>query len=557
MALPDKKESSLRGKLALCRKKLDVMSIELKAYRELGGLAARGAARSSILSRVMDFSLKVMDSNSGAIYMLDTGSGEFAVEAQRNGKNSPSKKNAMAAAVEAARSGKPYMTAPTAGAGQGPKAAHILAVPIKSKSRVVGVIEVFSRAGREPFTKAELQVMASLSRHFSIILERAGLVTELDGRLKQFSTLNEVGNLLISTLDQAVIRHRAMESITRLMHAETGSLLLVDREQDELYFEVALGEKGKKLKEVRLSIGEGIAGWVAKHGKPLIIHDVPKDWRFQCKMDRRSKFRTRDMVCVPMRIKGRTIGVLQAINRIGGSFGNDDLKLFQMFSNQVAVALDNARLYQEILDTFYATSEALAEAIEKRDPYTGGHTRRVLGYCMATAGYLKMPSKSLEVLKLSAVLHDIGKIGVEDSVLRKEAPLDMKEALAMRMHPQHGAEILKHIPHLKDVMPGMLYHHERVDGLGYPEGLKGRHIPLVAKIISVADTYDAMTTTRPYRKGLPAKVALAELEKFSGIQFDGRVVKAFFKAYMNGDIDGITHQWAGEQKHRAEAFVQL
>ncbi|OGQ01467.1 MAG: hypothetical protein A2W38_01115 [Deltaproteobacteria bacterium RBG_19FT_COMBO_58_16] len=155
------------------------------------------------------------------------------------------------------------------------------------------------------------------------------------------------------------------------------------------------------------------------------------------------------------------------------------------------------------------------------------------------------------------MLHDIGKIGVEDSVLRKEAPLDMKEALAMRMHPQHGAEILKHIPHLKDVMPGMLYHHERVDGLGYPEGLKGRHIPLVAKIISVADTYDAMTTTRPYRKGLPAKVALAELEKFSGIQFDGRVVKAFFKAYMNGDIDGITHQWAGEKKQRAEAFVQL
>ena len=426
-----------------------------------------------------------------------------------------------------------------------------------NKNKVIGVIEVFSKPGREPFTKAELQVMASLSRQFSIILERAGLVTELDGRLKQFSTLNEVSNLLISTLDQAVIRHRAMESITRLMHAETGSLLLVDREKDELYFEVALGEKGKKLKEVRLSIGEGIAGWVAKHGKPLIIHDVSKDWRFQCKMDKRSKFKTRDMVCVPLRIKGNTIGVLQAINRIGGSFAAEDLKLFQMFSNQVAVALDNARLYQEILDTFYATSEALAEAIEKRDPYTGGHTRRVLGYCMATAKYLKMPSESLEVLKLSAVLHDIGKIGVEDRVLRKEAPLDREEALAMRMHPQHGAEILKHIPHLKDIMPGMLYHHERVDGLGYPEGLKGGKIPLIAKIISVADTYDAMTTTRPYRRGLPARVALAELEKFSGVQFDVKVVKAFFKAYKNGDIDGITHQLVPEIQQRAEAFVQL
>jgi len=556
MARPDKKESALRSKLALYRKKLDAMSIELKAYRELGGLAARGAARSSILTRVMDFSLKVMDSGSGALYMLDPESGEFTVEVERNGAASPTKKDALDAAGQAARSGRPHMGDASV-AGQSQRAAHILAVPIKNKKKVIGVIEVFSRPGREPFTRAELQVLASLSRHFSIILERAGLVAELDGRLKHLSTLNEVSNLLISTLDQDVIRHRAMESITRLMRAETGSLLLVDRERNELYFEVALGEKGKKLKEVRLSIGEGIAGWVAKHGKPLIIHDVSKDWRFQSKMDKRSKFNTRNMVCVPMRIKGRTIGVLQAINRIGGSFANEDLKLFQMFSNQVAVALDNARLYQEILDTFYATSEALAEAIEKRDPYTGGHTRRVLGYCMATARYLKMPTKALEVLKLSAVLHDIGKIGVEDRVLRKEAPLDREEALAMRMHPQHGAEILKHIPHLKDIMPGMLCHHERVDGLGYPNGLKGRQIPLVAKIISVADTYDAMTTTRPYRKGLPAKVALAELEKFSGIQFDVRVVNAFFKAYKNGDIDGVTHQWVPEIEQRAEALAQM
>lgn len=549
MTLPDKKENTLKNRLAFYRKKLDVMSIELKAYRELGGLAARGASRSSILSRVMDFSLKVMDAASGSLYMSDEATGEFAVEAQRDGKTSPSKKKALAAAIEAARTGKPYISAP-------PRGSHILAVPIKMKRKVIGVIEVFSRAGRKPFEKAELQVMASLSRHFSIIMERAGLVTELDGRVKQFSTLNEVGNLLISTLDQTVIRHRAMESITRLMNAETGSLLLVDKEKNELYFEVALGEKGKKLKEVRLSVGEGIAGWVAQHGKPLVIHDVSKDWRFQGKMDRRSKFKTRDMVCVPVRIKGNTIGVLQAINKVGGSFGADDMKLFQMFSNQVAVALDNARLYKEILDTFYATSEALAEAIEKRDPYTGGHTRRVLGYCMATAKYLDMPPRALEVLKLSAVLHDIGKIGVEDRVLKKEAPLDMEEALAMRMHPQHGAEILKHIPHLKDMMPGMLYHHERVDGRGYPEGLKGPQIPLVAKIISVADTYDAMTTTRPYRKGLPAKVALAELEKFSGIQFDAKVVKAFLMAYRHGDIDGICHPWVLETKQRAEAFVQ-
>lgn len=147
-----------------------------------------------------------------------------------------------------------------------------------------------------------------------------------------------------------------------------------------------------------------------------------------------------------------------------------------------------------------------------------------------------------ELLRLSAVLHDIGKIGVADSILRKQAPLDNDEAAAMRQHPLYGVQILNHVPQLKDVIPGMLYHHEKLDGRGYPEGLLGGKIPLVAKIIAVADTYDAMTTTRPYRKGLPAETAIGELKKFSGTQFDGAVVEAFLKAFDAGAVQGIvTH----------------
>jgi HD-GYP domain-containing protein (c-di-GMP phosphodiesterase class II) len=248
------------------------------------------------------------------------------------------------------------------------------------------------------------------------------------------------------------------------------------------------------------------------------------------------------MVCVPVVIKGQVIGVLQAINRIGGEFTAEDLRLFQLFSQQAAIALDNARLYEEIKDAFYATSSALAEAIEKRDPYTGGHTKRVLGYCMAIARHLRMPEEDKEVLRLSAVLHDVGKIGVEDRILRKEAPFDSDEAASMRMHPQFGADILKHIPHLKEIMPGMLHHHERVDGRGYPAGLKNEEIPLTARIISVADAYDAMTSTRPYRKGLPPEDAIREIRRCAGRQFDIKVVNAFMKAFRKGDIDGTPRQ---------------
>lgn len=521
------------------KKKLRLMELEVEVYREMGGLAVKGSSRATLLNRLMEFALKAVDAGSGVLYSTHTDNGLFpeAIKGTAGLKD-------KGLAEMAAKSGKPCMRKRGARTrGLRPESVEtapggVLAVPLVRDRKVSGVIVAVNRSGNGPFTSSDLKVLASLANHLSIILERAELVTSLDDRISQLSTLNEVSALLISSLHHKEVRHRAMEAITRLMRAETGSLLLLDREKDELYFEVALGEKGKKLKEVRLKVGEGIAGWVAKHNVPVIIPDVTKDPRFQGKVDKKSKFRTRDMVCVPVSIKGQVIGVLQAINRIGGEFTAEDLGLFQLFSNQAAIALDNARLYEETKEAFYATSGALAEAIEKRDPYTGGHTRRVLAYCMAIAKYLDMSADELEVLELAAVLHDVGKIGIEDRVLRKEAPFDADEAANMRMHPQLGADILKHIPRLKDVMPGMLHHHERVDGFGYPKGLKGDQIPLTARIISVADTYDAITTTRPYRKGLPPEEAIAEIKRCAGRQFDIKIVAAFMKAFKKGDIDG-------------------
>lgn len=538
------------------------MSIELGIYREIGGLAVKGSSRSTILNKLMDFALQALETDSGTLYLLDPKNNELTfevVKGPRSGKLKGLKMRAQTGiAGLVAKTGKPHISSELArdrhwaGIKFADSHTNMMAVPLTVKKKVVGVIEVIHKAGGQPFTRDDLNALTSIANHFAIIMERADLFTELDNRVRQFSILHDVGSLLVSTLDQTVVRHRAMEAITKIMSAETGSLLLVDDERQELYFEVALGEKGKTLKEVRLGMGEGIAGWVAKHGKPLIIDDVTQDRRFQGRMDKKSKFQTRNMICVPVEIKGKTIGVLQAINRLDGTFTRDDLRLFQLFSNQVAIALDNARLYEEIKETFHATSGALAESIEKRDPYTGGHTKRVLEYSTAIAMNLNLNADEIENVKLSAVLHDIGKIGIEDRILRKEAPLDAGEAAQMKQHPQFGAEILKHVPQLKGIVPGMMYHHERVDGLGYPMGLKNDEIPLVAKIIAVADTYDAMTTTRPYRKGLPPDVAVTEIKKYCGKQFDLKVVKAFLKAFAGGEFS----RTADEVDVRAAASLE-
>jgi len=362
-------------------------------------------------------------------------------------------------------------------------------------------------------------------------------ILESEEKINQLATLVELGAILNSSLEPKEVIKRTIEAATRLMHCEVGSLLLLDEARNELFFEVALGKKEDAVKEIRLKVGEGIAGWVAEHCKPLIVHDVSKDQRHSIKVDDKSGYITRDILCVPVTVKQKLIGVLQAVNKLENkTFIDEDLELFQLLANQVAIAIENATLYDQVHDAFLELSEALAQSIEKRDPYTGGHTKRVLVFSLAISRYMNLSDEEKEHLKIAAILHDIGKIGIEDKILRKKAKLTDDEYTEMKRHPIVGAEIISHIKQLKNVIPGMRYHHERTDGGGYPEGLKGLNIPFIARIISVADTFDAMTTDRPYHAGLDDDAAIAELKRCAGMQFDKDVVDAFLQAYKNGDI---------------------
>ena len=536
-------ESSTHSRM---RERLRLREIELKIYRELGDSNNKKLKLSVLLEKLMRYILKALETDSGTLYLLDKVTNQLIFKVVQGPMASKLKglriKPGKGIVGRVVRTGKPYISSNLTndkewlGLKGDYSQRNMLAVPISVRDSVVGVIAVLNKVGEKQFTSNDLDILVSLSNHFSTILERRELFSKLDVKVKQSEALQHVSNLLVSSLNEKIVKERAMKAVTELIAAEVGSLLMVDWDKKELFFEVALGEKGSKVKEIRLKVGEGFAGWVAKHGTPLLVDDVTKDKRFQGKVDKKSSFVTRSMLCVPVKLRGKTIGVLQAVNKIAGNFTKDDKELLELFSNQVAIALENARLYHEIRETFYNTSEALAEAIEKRDPYTGGHTKRVLGYSLAIGKELEMDSDSLERLKLSAVLHDIGKIGVDDAVLRKQARLDDDEVNMMKNHPRFGADILKHIPQLKHIVPGMYYHHERIDGKGYPEGIKGKKIPLEARIISVADTYDAMTSTRPYRKGLSPAVALKELKKHSGTQFEKKIVLAFLKAYKNGEI---------------------
>lgn len=353
-------------------------------------------------------------------------------------------------------------------------------------------------------------------------------------RMEEMAALLEVGRVVSSTLDLRELLTKIMSTATKVMRCETSTVYLVDDQTRELYFHIVSGDPnvGAKLQEIRLPLGTGLAGWCAQNNKPIIVPDTEKDPRFFKGADKKSGFVTRSMICVPMRLKDNVIGVLQVLNRTGTiPFNDHDLEMLENMANQAVSSIENARLYENIQKVYLSTIEVLATAIDAKDPYTQGHSRRVTQYSVAIAEEMNLSPKEIEDIRYAGLLHDVGKIGIKDSIIRKPGRLTDEEYAIIKKHPAIGAKILRPVDFLADKIPGVLHHHEYYDGRGYPDHLVGENIPLAGRIICVADAFDAMTTNRPYRKGLSVKTAVGELKKFSGKQFDPGCVEAFLRAF--------------------------
>jgi HD-GYP domain-containing protein (c-di-GMP phosphodiesterase class II) len=536
----------LKRELTLERAKREVLQGISRMSREVLSL-------DRLYDHYLGVILKLTRTRAGSIWLIDEVSTDLVCVASK-GKGSEGRTGHRVPVGEGiagwvARTGHSYFTGDAGydrlikkefGEGTDLVSNRILCVPLKIGHRIQGVVEILNRKNRKAFLREDLNLLDSIATQVATVIENARLFEKYDHKVRKLRTLKEISRLLNSTLDETEVKKRAVESATQLMDAEAGALLLIDETTQELYYDVALGNRGDRVKSIRLKVGEGISGWVAKSGEPLIVADPQKDSRFNREADEKSAVPTRNMICVPIRVKEKVIGVLQAINKKGSpTFSKWDLEEFQSLADQVAIAVDNANLYKELQEAFFGTAEALGDAIEAKDSYTAGHTRRVLHYTLAMGRHLGLSASELDNLKLSALLHDIGKIGIEDNILRKPGQLDEIERRRMEDHTTIGPKIVDRVRPLRKIVPGIMHHHEEYDGSGYPSGLKGEQIPLPARIIAVADCFDAMTTDRPYRKGLSVQTALEELLKMAGSQFDGRVVEAFVRAYRSGDLQTV------------------
>ena len=351
---------------------------------------------------------------------------------------------------------------------------------------------------------------------------------------QRLDLLYKVGKKTGSILEVPKLLDQIMRLTQQTLRASASSVLLVDDGGRELHFQVAEGKAGKALRQMSLGVESGIAGWVACHGKPLIINNVTTDRRFNQDIDKATGFVTRSVLAVPLVLGRKVIGVIEVLNKVDGSgFNEQDLEVLVAIASTAAVAIDNDKLQQAVLGGYISTVKALAAAIDAKDPYTRGHSQRVMEYAFLGAVPLLFSAQELQAIEQGGILHDIGKIGIDDRILRKPAHLTPKEWSAMRNHPSIGANIIREVPFLETVGKLILYHHEKYDGTGYPEGLRAEDIPIGARLLAVADAFDTMTTDRAYRAALSVSDALNELRRCTGTQFCPVAVDAFISGFEN------------------------
>ncbi|MFQ5793838.1 MAG: GAF domain-containing protein [Candidatus Bipolaricaulia bacterium] len=397
----------------------------------------------------------------------------------------------------------------------------LLCVPIRSKARTVGAIELLNKRGGRRFTAGDLEILSTLAGQVAVLLENAWLAEEREAKIEELQKLIEVTEEINSTQALDVVLERIVANITTVMRAEAGSILLIDADGDELYFKVATGERGEQVKEIRVPIEGSIAGWVATYDQPLLVPDVSVDDRHYEEADHLTGFKTRSILCAPLEIRGETIGVVEAVNRVGhprATFQERDLELLKAFANQAALAIEGSRLYTNLEAFAINFIEAFVAALDRRNGHPETHSLQVARYAVRIGERLGLDGEALQVLRFTALLHDIGKIGIrEQALLGDETPARKTERT--EVHARFGAKILERIEGLRYdlVIPAVRYQDEHYDGSG-PERLAGEEIPSFSRIIAVADRFVER------REAIGAQRAVEELEANAGKQFDSEVV---------------------------------
>jgi transcriptional regulator with GAF, ATPase, and Fis domain len=407
-----------------------------------------------------------------------------------------------------------------------------LFIPLKAKNELVGIFAVGPKRSEEPYSQDDQLTLTTLANQTAVAIENARLYTAEQNRREELDTLFTMSRKLIATdkLENVlnIIAQHAMQSI----HVTYSRILTLEEDGSFLCRAVCPArDLGHKL---GLGKTEPLTAQlhyqqVLTHGEAVILHRNDPAFTDD---DRGALFmENANILCLsPLQVVDQSIGLIilgESRSTVREPFDYDKLRLITVISDHAANAIQRASLHDQVEENFIQTVLALANALNARDSYIGDHSKRIAFLVETMCEALDFDEKQIQALLWAAKLHDIGKIGVPDNILLKPGPLDDDEWAIMKQHPAIGADIVAPLTKLSHAAPIIRTHHERYDGTGYPDGIKGEEIPLEARLLTVVDAYVAIRDDRVYRKARSHDEAIVEIQKFSGTQFDPNIVKLF------------------------------
>jgi HD-GYP domain-containing protein (c-di-GMP phosphodiesterase class II) len=505
-----------------------------------------------LLDQMLDLIIEVCGGNAGTLYLLDSEHGELEFKVIR-GSNSDQNligkriKTDLGIVGATMKQSQPLVIEDLIHdprwqkvSGSPAELRNVISIPLCLRSEPIGVVQVFN------YSHTPLQIIQMLGARMASEIEKAVLLEASQQRTARLEALIDIIGIIGSNLD----RDRVLQLIVRhardLLHAEHASLFLVDEEQDDIVLHISSSEA--TVPALRVPRGQGIIGHAIESGDIIFVSNVHEDDRHFTEAEPITGITTTSLIAVPLitrtvqlghelgSTQTRIIGGIEAINRVDGTFTREDAELLQTLATQAATVFQIAQLYGDANELFLDTIQAMVASIDAKDPYTNGHSQRVSDFSVAVGRQMNLPTEDIHQLRIGALLHDIGKIGIPDMILSKPGHLTNEETEKMKQHPAIGAGIMKNVRQLREEIPALAEHHEHMDGTGYPNGLAGDQISLFGRIVAVSDVFDALTSDRPYRKAMDVEEVLNRMQHDAGTHFDDACVKALIKAYLAGDI---------------------
>ena len=415
---------------------------------------------------------------------------------------------------------------------------NVITFPLALEGNPVGVIQIFN------YLQVDFDLLRAIGERLVVEIDRLLTVSRVVSSNQRLQSLIDILGQIAGTLDREQLLQMVTEQASKVVDSEQSSVFLVNAHTNDLNYKVSykspVSEAEIEQDSDRSKIFNNISQiCVLGRETPGRIRSI------RSQVPGQFNFISRSAITVPLQSgpislatsRGERIsphGGLMVLNKNNGNFTDEDASLLGILANQASTFLEVADLYEQSKDLFLGLIEALAAAIDAKDTYTNGHSARVSEYSVAIAEVLGLDGDTVWDVQIGSLLHDVGKIGIPDNILKKPGSLTEAEYEQMKQHPSVGKNIIGQVSMLKDVLPAISEHHERLDGSGYPLALAGDQVSQLGRIVAVADVFDAMASERPYRPAIPVGTVLSYLNENAGVLFDSDCVRALFKALESG-----------------------